>query len=95
MGEMADLALSEILDLDELCDNYDYELEPGEPWIGGGVGRSYKVPTSLKCKWCGKYNLIWKKTDKGWRLADNAGNIHTCDYKSTIMERIKGIKNGK
>lgn len=34
---------------------------------------------TTSCKHCGKSGLIWRNTDKGWRLAEGiGGKIHNC-----------------
>ena len=46
------------------------------------------VSITKQCRGCGKMGLVWKKSSKGWRLAEVDGNYHNC--KSTDkFERMK------
>ena len=45
------------------------------------------------CKYCGLRNLWWVETERGWRLANKSGRIHTCKkYKSGAHNDSKRSK---
>jgi len=31
-----------------------------------------------QCYYCGRWGYHWVKTESGWRLEDDKGQIHTC-----------------
>lgn len=87
MGEMADAAVEESMDFEEkrsdyhtghmsvheaheegIVDELGFEANPG-------TGR--KKTKKIECRYCGKGDLQWVKTSKGWRLHDGQA-IHTC-----------------
>jgi len=35
-------------------------------------------PLPVTCLHCGNNNLIWKKTERGWRTASQLGVVHNC-----------------
>ena len=89
MGDMADMALSDTMDMEDLrfeyfmggmsdLDAYDYGI------IDEMGGERYKPmfaspkPSSKTCKYCGTTGLHWSSTSTGWRLTDSHG-IHECN----------------
>jgi len=62
MGEMADLTLDQFYD----------------PWQGDDEWEPMPTKRSVRCKYCHCVGLQWKHTDKGWRLIDDNGILHTC-----------------
>lgn len=52
-------------------------LEDGTLLFGCGVLTSPKN-TAKCCKHCGANGLEWRNSDKGWRLYDINGNMHSC-----------------
>jgi len=44
----------------------------------------YWEPFQVKCKYCGADQFDWVNTERGWRLADRKGNVHSCKkYENT------------
>lgn len=79
MGEHADEAISNIFDLIE---QYDYYSNTYNEYFYDEYGVPLIYDSSIKkkvitCKYCGKDNLKWNMTDKGWRLFDNCEQ-HRC-----------------
>lgn len=89
MGDFADMALSDAMDMDDLRFDYlmgdmsdrdAYEHGILDEW--GGFGGSY-IPQVKMCKYCGKGGLHWMMTKSGWRLADGSG-VHSCRSRSPV-----------
>ena len=66
MGEFAEMAIQQGLD-DELSGEFDDE------YCGGSSG-----PRPKTCRQCGVTNLYWGWAEKGWRLFDENGTLHSC-----------------
>jgi hypothetical protein len=32
----------------------------------------------IRCKYCSAPDLHWKDVERGWRLVDGAGDVHSC-----------------
>jgi len=60
---MADDAINDALD------NWDNEWE---------CEQEDQYPRSFTCRYCGHKYLKWVVTERGWRLANQNGRIHTC-----------------
>lgn len=37
------------------------------------------------CKYCGKQNLHWVDTARGWRLFNPSGTMHFCDMHPSVL----------
>jgi hypothetical protein len=71
MGEMADLALEQVID-EMFIDQDDYEPDPDECVH---IVRS----RTIKCKFCGRDGYYWGQDENGkWRLCTKTGRLHTC-----------------
>lgn len=83
-GDMADFALDQVMDEEDL--RLDFRLgllssqeayDNGiidELGFEGGKGSPFKV-----CKHCGQTDLVWGKSNGKWRLCHySSGNVHTC-----------------
>lgn len=92
MGEFADMAIDEMLSVDE------WEQSNPDDYDSSEDGVFYRRPRKeLVCKYCGKKNLIWKKLDGKWRLheimwldkeyLDHEWIPHTCTYKGVFGGR--------
>ena len=88
MGEFADYAVDEAMEAENLRWLYRQgsmsDLEALDLGIIDHEGMYNHRPmltsstSPLKtCRHCGKTGLIWKQTDRGWRL-HGAGGIHSC-----------------
>ena len=85
MGDMADMALDHVDDMEELrldyrtariddCEAYDLGIiDECGVYIGPGYGRN----RSRTCRCCGKTGLLWGKVDGKFRLFDGKV-IHHC-----------------
>lgn len=82
MGDFADMALSETMDMEDLrfeyrmggmsdFDAYDHGIIDER----GAYLRS--TPVTKTCAHCGVTGLNWKSTPSGWRLASGSV-LHTC-----------------
>jgi hypothetical protein len=66
MGEYADMAIDDMLALDEYELQYPDEFEPDYP---GGVFCRRRKATTKTCNHCGETGLVWFKNDEDkWRL---------------------------
>ena len=65
--------------IDELgCDLYtekDFAIPRGSRFVRVKLVKKKWFP----CKHCGFKKLVWKDTEKGWRLAHPDGEEHSCD----------------
>ena len=98
MSDMADFALSETMDAEddrfsyrmgEMSDQNAYDLGIIDE-LGGYKHPSMFSGTSarqMRCKYCGAGKLSWLETDRGWRLATLAGDLHSC--KEHTFEKSK------
>jgi len=59
---MADMIIDDLFD-----DYWEYEHEPEDEY-----------PRLFMCRYCGYQDLQWTKTERGWRLANQSGRVHTC-----------------
>lgn len=87
MGDMADMAMEQGLSMawEDGIGYYD------EGFIGG-IGNSVKYCT---CKYCHTYLLRWTQTDKGWRMIDQQGEIHSCkEYHTSKRKTLHNGENG-
>jgi hypothetical protein len=71
MGEFAEMAIQEGLDA-ELSGEFDDE-----------DGGDY-TPRSKTCRQCGTGYLYWGSAEKGWRLFDVNGKLHSCSKPKEI-----------
>jgi hypothetical protein len=83
MGEYADMAIDDMLAMDEYELRYPEEFEHELPDEWGTFRRFRSGPRPKTCKYCGEFPLFWEKTEEGWRLADidietDEMIIHTC-----------------
>jgi hypothetical protein len=69
MGDMADMAIELGLSM-AYEDGLGYEDEHE-----GGIGNSVRYCT---CNYCRTYLLRWQRTLNGWRMVNEAGEIHSC-----------------
>lgn len=67
MGEYADMAIDDMLSIDEWELNNPWEVEPDS-----GVFRRniYHKPQPKTCRHCGQTGLVWAQIDGKWRLHD-------------------------
>lgn len=54
--------------------------EPPDWWWDEDDTYPHHEPTERECNQCRASNLFWKKFDGKWRLADEHGLLHVCDY---------------
>lgn len=98
MGEMADFALSEVMDMEDLRFSYRmgdigyqdaYDLGIIDERGFENYRPMFHTPTvtTKQCKHCGETGLHWMKAPTGWRLGDSAGKVHSCDKHVFIKER--------
>ena len=90
MGEMADFALGQVWDEEDLRSDYRRGIlsthEAYEAGIIDELGGEYSPSTnspvhrSVRCRHCNKADLHWLLTDKGWRTAELSGQIHVCPF---------------
>lgn len=75
MGDMADMAYE--LGLNQMMDDgYGIGYEPGfTNAYFSGIGNSVRFVT---CRYCHTYLLRWSRTENGWRMINEAGDIHSC-----------------
>ena len=67
---------------------YEYCPDPFDDFDGIGTGGEggdgyYGPKTKPTCKRCGKTNLIWAETLKGWRLYEGFDRPHVCQTAAT------------
>jgi len=89
MGEMADWFLEQVMDMEELREDYRagfmtdieaYEagiIDEQGHYLGYGVG----YDRTRMCRYCGKRGLLWGRDGKRWRLfevCDHSYHVHTC-----------------
>lgn len=93
MGEFADMALSETMDMEDLRFMYrsgsmsDFEAYDAgildERGFEDRTPMFRSAPRTVTCRYCGTTGFRWHSTADGWRLASK-GVIHTCDrYKGS------------
>ena len=87
MGDMADMALSETLDMEDL--RFEYRMGGMSDQVAyqlgviderGGyhhVPMFSRTPRSMTCRYCGAPGLSWVSTPTGWRLGAS-GAVHSC-----------------
>lgn len=83
MGDMADYALEQVFEFEELQFRYRngkmFCYEAYDAGIIDELGYEYTphITKTKTCRHCGAANLVWKHTQRGWRL--HSGNdIHEC-----------------
>lgn len=94
MGDFADMALSETMDMEDLrfeyrmggmsdFDAYDHGIIDERGFYQHRPMFGSAGPVSKTCRHCGTTGLGWKSTPSGWRLA-SGGVVHRCaDYRAT------------
>ncbi len=70
MGDMSDMAMEQGLSM-----LYEDGVGCIGDECGGGIGNSVRFCT---CKYCHTYLLRWHQTENGWRMINEAGEIHAC-----------------
>ena len=86
MGEYADMAIDDMLSMDEyeFLHPEEFEGEPSDQW-----GTFRRGPRPKTCKYCGKKGLFWGKQENGqWRLEDyspeeNEFFVHSCKERNS------------
>lgn len=80
MGEYADMAIDDMLAIDESFFN-GYGYHDDDPEWNPFTGRwSRFTPRPKTCKACGQANLWWQREPEGWRLANADGVVHKCSF---------------
>ena len=89
MGDMADMAIDECLDLLDLSLTQAFDAEnlddatSGYTMIHDPQRRSY-----VTCRCCGVSALRWGKHSRKWRLFDSVG-LHRCPVKPLPTDDMK------
>ena len=97
MGDMADMFLEQVEDMEELRLDYRTgqmsDFEAYELGIideqGAYTGPSYGRDRSRTCRCCGKGGLLWGKVDGKFRLFEN-GSVHDCPVNPLIVGERDG-----
>lgn len=82
MGDMADFALDEIMDEDEISVNYSGTYCDAEAFELGLIDEHGFIcgteKKSITCRCCKTEGLHWGEYKGKWRLFDNSGTLHNC-----------------
>lgn len=91
MGDMADYALDQVLDMEdhrstywagEMCDGEAYDAGIIDEMGGYNGPSTYTRGTGNRtCAHCGKTGLHWIHNGTKWRLAEAAGGYHQCEQR--------------
>lgn len=82
MGEFADQAVNEAMDMEDLQLGYRLgrigTAEAFDARLIDELGADIPASAAKTCRHCGAGGLGWTETAAGWRLATGAGEIHVC-----------------
>lgn len=88
MGDMADMALDEVID--NMDRAIDQQFDPGFEEFEDPTNHRLSVVSvdGVVCRCCGEGGLTWQKVNGKWLLHEKSGEFHNCKV-NPYKERSK------